>query len=403
MGMPRFGNGQFLQYGILVSPGILIVLMIILRELFTGNSPTKTRALAAKSLVGLLGYLLTCVAIVLVKSNFFANPSVIVISLFLITTACFLAGAYFDRIKSLSYMLGSMFLLSGMLSGFGNWGPQVEISPSLSESYTQEATRQRLVDLGETIIFGGIGRSRVRGAIGKGQCPLCHLFEPGEPSERAPSLWGITSRQRSSSSPLVYLAESHVCPNCYVVGGFDVRGTDGKESPMPVITKPPISLSLDELVQVDTWIYFNDGEALPDPEEIKAAYRSTLSEKEWQALTRPEPSNTLPAIEIGVNDPPDEMFKKAFCTACHEIPGVWGPSATIGPRLAMKTLAPLRRRDPNYHGQAKSDRDYIRESILNPNTYAALPSIHSPMPETYSLLLSWDTVERMVDYLSSIE
>jgi hypothetical protein len=37
-----------------------------------------------------------------------------------------------------------------------------------------DTTPQQIADKGEKIIFGGIGQSKVPGAIGKGQCPLCH-------------------------------------------------------------------------------------------------------------------------------------------------------------------------------------------------------------------------------------
>jgi hypothetical protein len=53
---------------------------------------------------------------------------------------------------------------------------------------------QQLGDEGEKIIFGGIGQSATQGAIGKGQCPLCHGFQQGFLSERAPNLFGIPDR-----------------------------------------------------------------------------------------------------------------------------------------------------------------------------------------------------------------
>ena len=53
---------------------------------------------------------------------------------------------------------------------------------------------QQLADEGEKIIFGGVGKNKEQGAIGKGQCPLCHAFHAGMLGERAPNLSGLPTR-----------------------------------------------------------------------------------------------------------------------------------------------------------------------------------------------------------------
>ena len=53
---------------------------------------------------------------------------------------------------------------------------------------------QALADEGEKIIFGGIGKNKEQGAVGKGQCPLCHAFHAGMLGERAPNLVGLPGR-----------------------------------------------------------------------------------------------------------------------------------------------------------------------------------------------------------------
>ena len=55
-------------------------------------------------------------------------------------------------------------------------------------------TTQQLADEGEKIIFGGVGQSKVQGAIGRGMCPLCHSFNAKTLAERAPDLRGVTDR-----------------------------------------------------------------------------------------------------------------------------------------------------------------------------------------------------------------
>src|SRR5947208_16378147 len=103
-------------------------------------------------------------------------------------------------------------------------------------------------ELGEKLIFGSVGASKTQGAIGKARCLLCHGFQKGFLSERAPNLYGITERAKerlkdpryhmnrpnerdtvqkeafpgsgTATTALEYIAESAVCPNCYVVQGF---------------------------------------------------------------------------------------------------------------------------------------------------------------------------------------
>ena len=55
-------------------------------------------------------------------------------------------------------------------------------------------TTQQLVNEGENIIFGGLGLAKVPGAVGRGQCTLCHATLEGMLGERAPNLFGATKR-----------------------------------------------------------------------------------------------------------------------------------------------------------------------------------------------------------------
>ena len=175
-----------------------------------------------------------------------------------------------------------MFFIAAALSGFGNWLPQVEggFPPIEEKKDFSNMPQSELADEGEKIIFGGVGQNKVQGAIGKGQCPLCHAFHKGMLGERAPNLDGIPERAETqindpryhkgnpaardsnqkeafagsgtAENGIQYIAESHACPSCFVVAGFGVKGTNDKESPMPSIHKPPISLSIPELAAVDT-------------------------------------------------------------------------------------------------------------------------------------------------------
>jgi len=176
--------------------------------------------------------------------------------------------------------------------------------------------------LGEKLIFGAEGASRTKFRVGTAQCTLCHAFfkesdmadsehYPSPPygphffdhfTERIQRLVAspeYRQRPRDTEQPeafpgsgiatnvIEYLAESNICPSCYVVPGFGVRNSHDRESPMPWIHKPPISLSIDEMIALETWLYLHDGKEPPSPDEIEKAYRKFVPESQWHELIHP--------------------------------------------------------------------------------------------------------------------
>ena len=63
-------------------------------------------------------------------------------------------------------------------------------------------------------------------------------------------------------------------------------------------------------------------------------------------------------------EPIDKIFVQSGCTACHMIPGIRVAKGREGPKLELGTTARRRLADPNYRGQAKTDWEYVQESIL---------------------------------------
>ena len=161
-----------------------------------------------------------------------------------------------------------------------------------------------------------------------GQCPLCHFFRQGWGSERAPNLWGITARKRLHATSLGYIAESHVCPSCYVVGGFGVKGTENRESPMPRIHKPPISLTIDELVAVDTWLFFREGEIPPLPEDIAEAYKKLIPVNQRPGPQKDRVDSQSFKMLLTGEEPIETLFAESRCLQCHTIPGI-SPAGSI--------------------------------------------------------------------------
>jgi cytochrome c2 len=365
--------------------------------------------------------------------NFFGNSRLLPLSLVMITALAFMMGIYFSNISALLKIGGFMFLVAAALSGYGNWLPQVEggFPPPEVKLDFGAMSPQQLADEGEKIIFGGIGQSQVQGAIGKGQCPLCHGFNQGFLSERAPNLFGIPDRAKQTLEDPVYskgnpearrtvekesfpgsgtaetgqeyIAESHACPSCYVVKGFGLKGSNDTESQMPRIHKPPISLTLGELAAVDTWLYVREGKEPPTYEEIIAAYEKFIEEKDRPQAASEEDAGEKGGLLADGTEPVDQIFAKGQCVICHTIPGIPGAIGTQGPKLEEGTNAPRRLRDPGYKGHAKTVRGYITESVITPSAYVVPPFPDNLMPKVFGQKLSAGALNKIVDYLSQIK
>lgn len=294
-------------------------------------------------------------------------------------------------------------------------------------------TTQQLVDEGEKIIFGGLGRAGIQGAVGRGQCPLCHTFE-GELGERAPDLFGVIKRASerlkdpryhlgkpqdrdtvqkeafpgsgTAITPLEYIAETLLCPSCYVPVGYGMRGTDDKESPDIKFIEPPVSLKIDDLVAATTWLYVHDGQRPPSPAVIVKAFRKFMTPEDWKAVTTIQPPEPPPGyfrlLATG-EEPVEEIFRKAQCIVCHVIPGIPGATGALGPALNMKSVALIRLKDPKYIGKATTTREYITESILYPRMYVPDGYPDILMPLIFGTKLNGIAIDKMVDYLAQLE
>jgi cytochrome c2 len=396
------------------------------------DGAAKKRAMF-KLLIGTVAACMLMVAVAHYKGSFYEANRMLPVSLVLITAMCFMMGIYFPNQAALLKIGGFMFLVAAGLSGYGNWLPQVEggFPPKEEKKDFSSMTAQQLADEGEKLIFGGIGKNKEQGAVGKGQCPLCHAFHAGMLGERAPNLQGLperASKERledpkyskgkaaarefaqkeafpgsgTGENGQEYIAESHACPSCYVVSGYGVKGTNDKESPMPVIHKPPISLSLPELAAVDTWLYVREGRDAPTYEEIIKSYEKFIPEAD-RPKQQEEATGVASALLADGTEPVDQIFHKAKCTACHTIPGIPGAVGTIGPKLEEGTNAPLRLKDKDYKGSAKTVPDYIMESIVSPSAYVVKPFPDKTMPQVFGQQLSAGAIKKIVDYLSQVK
>lgn len=389
------------------------------------------------------------------------NQTQFAIAFFICASVVMWLGYMVPRARTMLLSVGFFVFTSACFGGFSNWLPQVEglpppppldcSDPKVKEAHpdacVEDITKlptEKLAELGEVIIFGEVGGLEKRG-IGKGQCPLCHTFKKGDIGDRAPNLIGISGRAAErikepkylkpdtvqlesykgsgrATTAEQYIAESHVCPSCYVVAGFGEKGTNDKKSPMPEVHKPPISLTIDELVEVDTWLWYREGVDPPPASEIKADYEKFIPEKD-----RPKPMVAGPTGDpCAVNakekiacakDTPAQIVTKMGCAACHKIPDIdFAHTGAIGPLLIEGTNAPNRIKSPEYKAAMKAGfahattpKEYVMESIMDPSAFIvpgfpALPDKHyklgkSLMPPDFATKFTYAAVSNMADFL----
>lgn len=102
-------------------------------------------------------------------------------------------------------------------------------------------------------------------------------------------------------------------------------------------------------------------------------------------------------------EPIDKIFVQSGCTACHTIPGIRVAKGREGPKLELGTTARRRLADPNYRGQAKTDWEYVQESILNPGAYIVEGYPDHVMPRWYGQKLTAGALDKIITYLLKIE
>ena len=197
-----------------------------------------------------------------------------------------------------------------------------------------------------------------------------------------------------------YIRESMMCPSCYVVKGFGKAGD--KVSPMPVITKPPVSLSRVEVNAVIAYLqsYNEPGDyskvTVPLPSADDGVAEETASDEE------------APIFVTGA-EPIGEMINTLGCPLCHTIPGIEGAVGELGPKLHEKINAPKRIKDSRYQGKATNTKEYVRESILDPSAFVVMNEEENElfpdglMPQDFKNKLSVDAIDKLVDFISQTE
>jgi len=370
------------------------------------------------------------------------TQGVLSVTILFSSIALFILAYNLPRVRGLLVAIGFYMIMTGVFASYSNWLPQTrgEVPPpaaKMEAGAVDAMPTDKLAEMGESIIFGKVGGFAERG-IGKGQCPLCHTFKKGDVGERAPNLIGLSKRaaervnedRYKKGNPTQpesfkgagrainaseYIAESHACPACYVVVGFGEKGSNDTKSPMPEIHKGAIGLTIDELIAVDTWLYFREGETPPAAKDIRAAYEKFIPEGERikSAPAGEAAASAGPPIAL-VSDTPEQIVKKMGCAACHQIPGITiAKTGVIGPILMEKVTAPIRLSSPEYQARvkagkagAKTPKQYVIESIVNPSAYVVHafemgnPEKSIMIPD-FATKFTYGALDKMADYLLS--
>jgi len=185
------------------------------------------------------------------------------------------------KIGALTVATTAFYTLVGQLV------PQKEVLPPKETVLAKEMTADDLVKAGQDIMNG------------KGLCFTCHTLGKAG-ALRYPDLQGIGTRagsRRPGLTDLDYLAQSIYDPSAYIVPGFNPG--------MPVINKPPIGLTDQEIIAVIAYLQSLGGKVTVNLNTkvwpLDEAHKASAGGAAPNAAASPSPSpGAAAAPETGV-------------------------------------------------------------------------------------------------------
>jgi hypothetical protein len=106
---------------------------------------------------------------------------------------------------------------------------------------------------------------------------------------------------------------------------------------------------------------------------------------------------------VSGDEPLAAIFIRTGCPVCHTIPGISGADGRVGPPLWLGTTGAARLVDPAYQGRAKTIREYVIESVVEPSVYVVPGYPASTMPTWYGTKLSALALEKISEYLEGLQ
>jgi hypothetical protein len=277
----------------------------------------------------------------------------------------------------------AMLLLAGF-TWFSNNIPQLRAEAPSEEKLSLEGlTPDSFAALGEKIFHG------------KANCPLCHNMighraplldaasADGPPvAVRAADRIKDTRYKGTAKTAEEYIRESMLKPSVFVVAGFGKPGTNDTASPMPDVSAAPMSLTPVEVDAVIAFLQRSAGAPVTVPLPTGDVKVASADDKAKDA----PPAKTM-----------EEFAAKYECRTCHVIPGIGmtADEADIGPNLGGLS---------RFKGKSAPGglalKDYVRQSILEPNKFVVKGYEPDTMPGDFAERLRVSELEMAVKYLS---
>jgi len=268
---------------------------------------------------------------------------------------------------------GFSLLMIGGFAAYSNFGiPQIMPAPPPVE----EKLELGAMTMDQFVVLGG------KIYNGKGTCTLCH-----NAMGRAPMLDKIgavaaenlknPNYQGAAKTVEEYLHESLVKPSAFVAAGFGKAGSNDTESPMPDVSGGGIGLAEAEIAAVIAYLQDSSGsEVTVSIPAMPAAGAGTSNAEEAALLKTPE-----------------EIIAKYTCGVCHIFTGhaVAGHDLEARPGTLGPSLARI---------GATKNKEYLRQSILDPDAVIAKGYAPGMMPRTYGEQLKAQELEMLVNYLA---
>ena len=212
---------------------------------------------------------------------------------------------------------------------------------------------------------------------GKGTCTLCHNKLGRAPmlnqlGKNIPERLKDPRYKGTAKTAEEYIHESEVKPSAYVVAGFGKSGTNDTESPMPVTSGPGSSIGLSDAELKAVIAYLLDLNGLENTVEIP---KMEAPAAEGAAKVEEAPLKTA-----------QEVIAKYGCGACHTVAD---QSGSIGPNLTKIG--------------ARANKDFIRQSILDPDAVITKGFPAGMMPKTFGEQMKAKELEMLVDYLAGLK
>jgi len=134
--------------------------------------------------------------------------------------------------------------------------------------------------------------------------------------------------------------------------------------------------------------------------------------------SQPTQAPVAPPVDVHEDDDIDENvdeiilaaegFIKGGCGACHVIPGIKNAVGNIGPDLSeIGLVASEQIASPDYQGKAETVKEYLEESLLEPNVHLSSacpggPCASGLMPPYSEDTLGEDQLEAMINFMAQL-